>query len=271
MRGEHDRGLQCAAGIEACAGSAGKLRPCREGRGPLERAVASDELHPVAGPRSLQTAQIGERNASLGAAPEVACQHATRDRIDLRRDEGRSAAARRAEHPLHIGRERQVARTTGKIANPQARYLDRFVAGNELQQVERDIGTCVFESAVSPPVPRQVVATCLADRQCRRPEQQAGIVVANIDGFSRPISDRIVRPGRESMLTTAASPGAAAAISRHVEAESGIGNHVDPRRGRAPPVAQHRHVFLAVGREATEAVEKLERRHVGRGIRRVAA
>ena len=62
------------------------------------------------------------------------------------------------------------------------------------------------------------------------------------------------------VLAAVDRPGEAAALRRHLEAEIGIGNDIDPgcRRGLAWP--EDRDIFAPVGREAAEAVKELQTR-----------
>ena len=55
--------LQRSAGIEACADAIGQDRPRRQGKRPIDRAVAAQEFRTIAGPRGLPTRQVHESDA----------------------------------------------------------------------------------------------------------------------------------------------------------------------------------------------------------------
>ena len=79
------------------------------------------------------------------------------------------------------------------------------------------------------------------------------------------IADGIVRPRRELVLAAVGGPSVAAALGRGLEAERGIGDHIDPGRRRRLARAEYRHVFLAACRKSAETVEEFE---LGRTRRR---
>ena len=117
-----------------------------------------------------------------------------------------------------------------------------------------------LEPAVAAAVAHHIGRRFVADRQCRRRPQIAAVEVADIEHFAGTIADRIVRPGRELIVATVVRPGIPAALDRDLEAEGRVGDDIDPRSRRRLAGAQHGHVFPAIGREAAEAVEELQRR-----------
>ena len=122
------------------------------------------------------------------------------------------------------------------------------------------------------------VGSVVPDRLRRCAPKIAGHLVANVDRFAGWISDRVIRPWRQLVLTTVLRPGVAAPFRRHLKAEARIGDHVDPRCGCRPAGIEDGHIFPAILVEAAEAVEelkirpdrsRLERRHLGLpGMRR---
>ena len=242
--------------------------PLHQSRWALDGSVASDELRPVTRPGRLPAAEIDERDSGVGAAPKVARQQSAGDGFQLGRDVWPRRGGRRTEDPLHVGCHGEMTRTPGEIADPEPRHLDRRVERHELQQVERNAVPVVLEPAVAAPVPGDMDARFVADRQGRRSPQRAGVLVAYVDRFTGPIPDGIIRPRREAVLATVAGPRGTAALGRHLEAEVGIADDIDPRRGRAFAVPQDRDVLVAVERESAKPVEELRRRHVRRRRRR---
>ena len=251
---------QRAAGIETGAHRVGERRRAGERCRALQCPVAADELLPVAGPVGLAPGKIGERDArSERRIPWIAREHRAGVGIDLGRHERRGGTARRTEHPFDISGHRQVPHAARCVAQRQARDLDRIAERNVLQQFGGDAVRGMLEPAVAPAVPRHIGGGVVADRQRRRTPQVAGIVVAQIEHLARAIADRIVRPRRELVLAAVDRPGEAAAFGRHLKAEGGIGDDIDPGRRRGLARAEDRHIFPPVFGEAAKPVEELER------------
>ena len=215
-----------------------------ERRRALQCPVAADELPPVACPVRLAPGEIGEGDArSEGGVPWIAREHRAGVGIDLGRHERRGGRARRTQHPFHVGGHRQVPGAARGVAQRQARDLDRIVERHVLQKIGGDAVRRMLEPAVAPAMPRHIGGGVVADRQRRRAPQVAGVVVAQIEHLARTIADRIVRPGRELVLAAVDRPGVAAAFGRHLKAEVGIGDDVDPgRRRRLAGAEDRRHI-----------------------------
>ena len=82
----------------------------------VERAVAAEELRPVAGPRRLRGPPRSAKATRVpnSRAPRVAREQRAGLGIDLGHDERRRGAARRAEHPLDVGGHREPPRPPGR-------------------------------------------------------------------------------------------------------------------------------------------------------------
>ena len=168
-RRELDRGLKRAAGIEGGADPLREKRVTRQRGRVVERAVAPQEFPAVAGPCRLPAAQV--RKGDTGTErqiPGVAREHRAGQRIDIRHDGKRGGAARRAEHPLDIGRDRKPADSLRGIPKRQPRDLDRILERHVLEQLERDTVRGMLEPAVSLSVRGDVGRGLVADRQRRR-------------------------------------------------------------------------------------------------------
>ena len=144
----------------------------------------------------------------------------------------------------------------------EARNLDRIVERHVLEEIDRNPVGRMLEPAVSPAVAGDVGRRVVADRQGRRAPQVASVVVAQIERLARTIGDRIVRPRGELVLAAVHGPGVAAAFGRHLKAEGGVGDDVDPGRRRRLARAEDRHIFPSVLGEAAEPVEELEVRQL---------
>ena len=136
-----------------------------------------------------------------------------------------------------------------------------------MQEIERNPVRRMLEPAVSPPVAGDVAAHLVADRQGSRAPQGTSVVVVHIERLPRTIGDRIVRPRGELVLAAVHGPGGAAAFSRHLKAESGIGDDVYPGGRRRLTRAKDRYIFPSVLSKAAETVEELEVRQRRRGLR----
>src|SRR5579859_417925 len=117
----------------------------------------------------------------------------------------------------------------------------------------------MLEPAVSPTVASHISRGLAPDRRRRRGPQVTRLLVPHIECLSWPVADRVVGPGRELVLATVDRPGVAAAFGRHLKAEDGIGDYVDPGRGRRLSWAQGRYILPTILSEAAEPVEELER------------
>ena len=106
-------------------------------------------------------------------------------------------------------------------------------------------------------MPRHIGRRFIADWKRSGAPEIPGLFVPEIEGLARPVGDRVVGPWGQLMLAAVHRPGVAAALSGYLEAEAGIGHHVDPwGRGRlARP--EDGHIFSAPFGEAPQPVEVL--------------
>src|SRR5258708_27794130 len=116
----------------------------------------------------------------------------------------------------------------------------------------------MVENGVALTMASDVGRAVLANRLRSRSPELVGILVANVNHLTRRVGDRIVRPTRNLILLAVHRPCVTTAFDRDLEAERGIGDHIDPRRGCPLAFAERRHVFAAVFCESTEAIEKLD-------------
>jgi hypothetical protein len=148
--------------------------------------------------------------------------------------------------------------TVRRVAQRQARDLDRVMYRHELNEIGHNAVSRVLEPGISPAVAGDVGRCFIADRQCGWAPKIARVVISQIERFTRTISNGIIRPGSELVLTAVNGPGGATAFCRHVEAECGIGDDVDPGGRRPLTGAEDCHIFSAVRGEAAQPVKKLE-------------
>ena len=259
-RAQLDHGLEGAAGVEGGADPPRQSDASLEARRLFQRAVAPEELRPVPRPRRLRAAEIGKAYAAAKIdVPGVAREHRSRGGVDAGDDEGRGIAARHAEHPFDIGGNGEPAGAPRLVDHRETTHLDRVLEGNELQELEGDAVGDVLESAVALSMPDDVGLPGLTNRKRGGAPEIARLLIADVDRLARRIADRIVRPGGELVLTAVERPRVSRARLGDLEAEAGIGDHVDPGRRRLPFRLEDRHVLPSVRGEAAEAVEELER------------
>src|SRR6202050_2402781 len=146
------------------------------------------------------------------------------------------------------------------IMDLQPGDLDRIFERHILQKLEPDSVRGVLEAAVALTVAGEVGRTVFANRQRRGPPEFSTIFVAKIEDFAWPIADRIVGPWADLILLAVDRPRVTSAFDGDLEAEGGVGDDVDPRRGRPLSFAGDRYIFAAVTREAPQAIEKFQLR-----------
>jgi hypothetical protein len=125
--GQIDAHLNRGAGVEAGTHLAGK--PCAAQRGRIAcRAVATEEFRAVAGDASLLFIHVEECDpvGKLGVVG-VARKERAALRVDFGADVHGRFGAQIAEYPFHVAGRRELARTTGFVAQLQHRKFDRGV------------------------------------------------------------------------------------------------------------------------------------------------
>ena len=270
--GKPDRLRQGRAGVERRAGAAGQRQAARQGGRRREAAAPPEERAAIPGERGLAAAQIGEGDAAgEGRSPGVAGEYRARLAVDLGRDERGSGPARGAEDPFGIARHRQVPGAVREVAQGQPRDLDRVVQGHVLHQIRGDAVGRMLEPRIAEPMAGDVLPS-VADRLRGRAPEIPARHVADVEGFTRRIDHRVVRPRRQLVLAAVLGPAVAASLCRGLKAEAGIGDDVDPRRRRGFAVVEDRDIFAPVLVEAAETIEKFKVRtfcrHLGRPARR---
>ncbi len=208
-----------------------------------------------------QSAQVGERDPVCELpVPRVAREQRSGDGVELGDHVGRRSAPRDSEHPLGIGRHREAPLAARLILEVRRESLMESRTGTSCRSVEGDAVRGVLEAAVALAVPDDVGPGLLANRQERRPPDEAGVLVAHVERLARGVADGIVRPGRELVLAAVDGPGGARARLRDLEAELRVRDHVEPGRRGPLPCAEHRDVLAAVRRESADAVRELRGR-----------
>ena len=230
-----------------------------EARGPVVRAVSSEELGPVGAPRLLAAAEVEERDA-IGevGVPRVSSEKGARRRLQIGHDRRAGRPARRAEDPLGVGRDRQASPPAGLVLDGQDADLEVVVEWDVLEELERDPPVLVLEPAVAGTMPSHVRGVVEPDRRGRRTPELTRLVVADVDRLAHRVRDRIVGPRGELVLTAVAGPRVPGAGLRHQEAERGVGDDVQPRRRRRLARAEDRDVLAPAVGEPAQSIEELQ-------------
>ena len=260
---EHD--LHRQTRIEAGADPARQMRPAHARR-PGEVAVATDDLEAVTGVRAQLLAAIQERGAPRELAGiDVAGQQRAAARVDLGDHVGHVTGPVLAEYQLEEGGQRQPARSPRAVGQLEQHELEGRIGGDEGAQLAGEAVLDVFEDAVTEAVAGGVCAVAGCGCQSRRPVA-AIMLVAEIERLAAAIADRVVVPGRETVIVGVLAPRIGAAALADYGAEVGVGEHIDPRRGRATLPGGEDDVLAAVRREAAVAVpaDEVGTRELGR-------
>src|ERR1019366_8101196 len=116
----------------------------------------------------------------------------------------------------------------------------------------------MLETAVSPTMPRHIGRVVAADRHCRWAPQVTRLLIPQIKRLAWAIADRVVGPRRKLVFAAVDRPGVAAALRGHLEAESGVGDDIDPGCRRCLAWTDCRYIFPSVFCKAAKPVEELQ-------------
>ena len=156
LEGHLDRG----AGIQSGPHLAGKPRTGHGGRTP-KRAVAPEELRPVAAHGPGRIVHVEERDP-VGELRVVGVPREERSAagVDLGDHVHRRFRPQISQHPFHVSRGGELARSAGLVSHFQHRELDRRVQGHVNPQLRADAVLRVLEDAVAESVPADVRLSC---------------------------------------------------------------------------------------------------------------
>ena len=116
----------------------------------------------------------------------------------------------------------------------------------------------VLEPAVTPSVARNIGRRFIPHWLRRGSPQIPRRLVLQIEGLAGTVGHGVVAPRRQLMFAAVHGPGVATALRRHLKAEAGIGDHVDPWCGRRLARSKGRHIFPAALGEAAKSVEEFD-------------
>ena len=224
--------------------------------GARERAVAADELGPVAGHRPHGFAGPGEGDAV--GKPRV---------VRIVRDErpgGRVATGdhmplvphpRRAEQPFVVAVDAERPGSPGRVGQRQPRRLHRFGWKHEDLELLVQLPCGPFEARDAGAMAYHPRGLWRSRQRTRRGAPHlAAFLVSEKDRLRRRVGDRVVRKRRQPVLATVARPGEGGARGRDDGAELAIGQHVGPRRRRVDVAGQHDGVLAAPAGEPADAI-----------------
>ena len=262
--------LQRAARVEGRADLAGQPGALQRRRLPVG-PVPAQEFLAVAGDGAGRIVDVDEGDpAGKFGVVVVAGQQGAGLEVQLRLHVQQVFLPQVAQHPFPIAGDRHAARAPGDVAQFQDGELHRGVDRHIDPQFRGEAVLGVFEHGVA-----KAVANHIGRRAARRggrgrPEL-ARVLVANVEGLARGVLHRIVAPGGQPELMGIFDPRVGTATFRDDRAKRGIGQHIDPRRGRGLARLQRDDIFVSVAGKAAEAILKHElpghdrRGQVGRG------
>ena len=229
--GDLERDLERPARVEPGAHPAREADSFQGGR-PGHRPVPAEELVPVARCRPVYLVHVEEgRPVGELAVVEISGQDRPGQGVDLGHHMHRHRRPVLAEDPLDVPGHRDRSRPARAVPYPDLPVLhgglDRDVDGHRGDEPV----LLVLEDGVPEPVTDQVGsgASC---REGREGPERTGLIVSQVEGLTRPVSDRVVPPGREPELVRVLRPGVSPAALRYDRAEGGVREDVHPRRGR---------------------------------------
>ena len=158
--------------------------------------------------------------------------------IDRGHDERCRRGAGCAEHPFHVGGDREPARRSELLLIFSREILIGSCGGTYCSRLSAM--PCETCSNRLYPCPWRTTY----GRGSSRIGSAVGVHTSpfsssrTIEHFAWPIADRIVRPGRQLVLATVDRPGIAAAFGGDLKAERGIGDDIDPGRRRRLALAE---------------------------------
>ena len=108
VRPEVNPSLHGTTWIKAGTDPIRQWRITGEGSRTIECAIAAHKFLPVSGPAHLAPGKISERDTMREfRSPWIPCEHRSRRRIDLCRDERNGDVTKSGEHPFHVGGDRK--------------------------------------------------------------------------------------------------------------------------------------------------------------------
>src|SRR6185295_11532310 len=105
--------------------------------------------------------------------------------------------------------------------------LDRCIRDSEDLQALVELVTAILKNAITCSMTDEIRCIGAGRQRCRRPDLTS-ILVTQVNGLARRVTDRIVMPGGESVLTAIDCPGATHAGLRNKESELRVGDYIGP-------------------------------------------
>ncbi|MGZ2474432.1 hypothetical protein ACVI1N_002723 [Sinorhizobium medicae] len=178
--------------------------------------------------------------------------------VPLARHEGCGPAAIVAEHPFRIAVDAEFAGGRTPIADRQPHELGRLRPVNRMRGLDFEFVLRREEARIAQAVTR-FEQDGLAPRQGGiRCENGPARHVAHEDRLARTVDDRVVGPGRQLIVARIAAPAKGRAFGGNMEAETFVGDDVDPRMRRRFASAQPDRIFTAILGKAAEAVPEVQ-------------
>src|SRR4029453_1293080 len=162
------------------------------------------------------------------------------------------------ENESGVSGDSQLSSARRIVTQAQTLQADRLPTGiidrHESEQLLFDRMAVVFKCGVTLTMPRAIGVLLPNRLGCWRPHDP-DLIIANVNGTSGRVADRIVEPRRETIVLAVAAPDTFCAGLGNQCAELGVRHDVDPRKRRVSVGAQINDESLSVLGKAAKAVE----------------
>ena len=253
-----DYDLDRRARIEAGTNVAGQSFVLHRGR-IAQRAVTPDEHGAISSERSRRWSRSGKCDAiAKFRVVGIAGKQALALQIPFRNDMHTGFLWIGSEHERGVGGDSQLSSTRRIVAQAQTLQAHRLSSGiidrHESEQLLFDRVAVVFKCGVTLTMARAIGVLLPNRLGCWRPHD-TDLIIANINGGSGRIANRIVEPWCETIVLAVAAPDTFRAGLGNQRAEFRVRHDVDPRKRRLSVGPQINDEFLPVLGKAAEAVE----------------
>src|SRR6266705_2331683 len=252
----HD--LHGCARVEAGANLAGQSFVPHRGR-IAQRAVTPDESGAISGERTRRWSRSGKSDAiAKFRVVRIAGKEALALQIPFRNDMHTGFLWIGSEDESGVGGDSQLSSARRIVAQAQTLQAHRLpsciIDRHESEQPLFDRVAVVFKCGVTLTMPRAIGVRLPNRLGCWRPHDP-DLIIANVNGGSGWIADRIVEPRRETIVLAIAAPDKFGAGLGNQCAELRVRHDIDPGKWRVCAWTQINDEFLSVLGKAAKTVE----------------
>src|SRR5213593_3600579 len=250
--------LDGSARVEASANVAGQSFLFHRSR-IAQRAITSDEPGAISGERSRRRSRSGKSDAiAKFRVVGIAGKQALALQIPFRNDMHTGFLWIGPEHECGVGGDSQLSSARRIVAQAQTLQAHRLSPGiidrHESEQSLFDRVAVVLKRGVTLTMPR-AIGVRLPNRFGRGRPHDAYLLIADVDGGSGRIADRIVEPRRETIVLAITAPDTFCAGFGNQCAELRVRHDINPGKRRVCAWTQINDEFLPVLRKAAETVK----------------